>query len=308
MKSIAVATVVLAGVLVGSLQACIDPMDAWSVGVVFSDGETFDLKQIEQAAPDAESYLKVCSEAEGAVTSDCMYKFRSAYAPTVMASVGIFDGPFQQTSDAFRVLLIFDTTGTQPSDEEKAAALEAELNRLIGIGVVALGEDYVQRITAALASLPGQYWTRQDSVLYFNSWFDGTDANSVRGVYGVDDKVITANGCGSGVTYELPASELLSSGVRPAGAARTAAPTGMKLVVKNGAVNVQLSSTTGSGLVLTLSDMAGRRIAALPVAKNAGMMSLPLRGAHGPLFAAGCYLVSLSEGTRTLQSCPITVP
>ena len=66
MKSIAVATVVLAGVLVGSLQACIDPMDAWSVGGVFSDGETFDLKQIEQAAPDAESYLKVCSEAEGA--------------------------------------------------------------------------------------------------------------------------------------------------------------------------------------------------------------------------------------------------
>ncbi len=404
----------------GSGRACVDPMDAWAVGAVFSGGEVFSLERIEESAADTASYLKICSDAEvfkgaaireggtdglsadpltitgvavtvntlrigvqysggcgdhlidlysdgtilisepgqitlrlshdangddceslvsdtlefdlttlgteqelilrvcapgseepfsetplwtpasGAKTQNCMYKFRSAYSPSVMASVGIFEGTFQQMSNVCRVLLIFDTAAAVPSDAEKAAALKAELGRLVEIGVVALDAAKIDLITAALTLEPGQYWTAEDTVLYFNMWFDGTSVNGVRGTYG-------AKGCGSGVAYELPANGLAAVAT-PAAVARTAAAAGIRAVVNSNGVRFVFGTLPESGAELVLSDMAGRRVAAVPVAKGRAGTALLLPSSSGVRLSSGCYFATLRTAGQTLHTCRVTMP
>lgn len=405
----------------GSAEACVDPMDAWAVGAVFSGGEVFSLERIEESAADTASYLKICSDAEvfkgaaireggpdglsadpltitgvsvavntlrigvqysggcgdhvidlysdgtilisepgqinlrlshdangdeceavvsdtlefdlttlgteqklilrvcapgseepfsemplwtpasGAKTQNCMYKFRSAYSPSVMASVGIFEGSFQPMSNVCRVLLIFDTAAAVPSEAEKAAALEAELERLVEIGVVALDAAKIDLITAALSVTPGQYWTAEDTVLYFNMWFDGTSVNGVRGTYG-------AKGCGSGVAYELPANTFSVTAVQRTAAGPSVTAGEFRAVVGRTGISFMVPEVGAAGATVLVTDMAGRQVAVLPVAKGQAGTALLQQSGSGARLSSGCYFAALRTAGQTLHTCRVTVP
>lgn len=237
--------------------------------------------------------------ASGLKTRTCMYKFRGVHESSVMTSVGIFDGPFQQTSNAYRVLLIFDTAAAEPSNEIKAAALAAELDRLVQIGVVTLTGKAIAEIRDALAAEPGQYWTMQDSVLYFNTWFDNT---SVNGVYGVST-VNTPNGCGSGVKYELPANTLITATRLPSAGHPVATSPMMRSAVSKTTARFFFSPVTSTGAVLVIADIAGRQVVVQPVVKGTAEITRSLQGI-GP----GCYLAAIRNGISTQQTCRVTIP
>jgi hypothetical protein len=259
------------------------------------------LRVYAPAAAEPFSEVPLWTSASGAKMRLCSYKIRSAYSPAVMANIGNFDGLFHSTTTVNRILLIFDTTGTLPTEAEKAAAMEAELQRLAHLGVATLTDATIQKITAALTAQTGQYWTAEDSVLGFNMWFEGGSVNGVRGVY-------SAKGCGSGVSYELPVKSFEAVAVANPAAGRAVTPERMKAFVNSGNLYLRFPPVAGSAAVMLLSDMAGRRVAVLPVAKNSIGLSLPLPGSSGVNLSAGCFFAALREGNRTVQSCVVMVP
>ena len=272
-----------------------------------SDVAPLGIRVYAPAAQEPYSERPLWTPASGLKTQQCSYKFRSVSSPAIMTHVGIFDGPFESGMTDYRVLLIFDTTAAEPSNEVKATALAAELDRLVAIGVLSLTEEEITRIRDALAVVPGQYWTRQDSVLYFNSWFDGTSVNGVRGVYS-DTEVTTVKGCGAGVTYELPPKELTASGVRPGEHRMAASSAGIRIVITQNGIDIRFASRTETALQFVLTDMAGRRIAELPVVSGSERIMLPLQAIKGRRLSPGCYFAVVRSGGSTLQTRRITVP
>lgn len=51
----------IAGVTVMQAEACVDPMSAYSVGIVFSKGEQVNTQNIENFSPDSSAYIRTCN-------------------------------------------------------------------------------------------------------------------------------------------------------------------------------------------------------------------------------------------------------
>lgn len=232
----------------------------------------------------------------GFKTEQCSYKFRGAYDNAeVMAHVGYFNGPFQDGSSGFRVLVIFDTSSV-PSTETKSAAMVAELKRLASLGVFSPSASFIERVGAALAVAQGQYWTAQDTVLDFNMWFDGTSVNGVRGVFG-------EKGCGIGVAYELPDRELITASVAGAVSRQRTGKADMRAYVDKSGIHVRFPTVSGSASKLKIIDMRGREVVAVPLVKNTARFTLSGSDRSVLPLAPGCYLTSLVEAGRPIRSC-----
>ncbi len=242
------------------------------------------------------------SPVSGLKTQNCAYKLRSAYDENVMAHIGYFGGPFQDGSDGFRVLLIFDTTEV-PSNVTKSIAMVAELKRLTTIGAVEMADAAIEHIGNRIAGdggSDGQYWTAQDTVLPFNFWFDGTSVNGVKGVYGV-------RGCGSGVAYELPVHEFIPVSIAGTASQQRAERTALRGFIDKSGIHFRFAPITKSTSVLKVVNMQGREVAAVPLVKNAANLTLSVSGHSASRLPAGCYVVSIAEGTRTVQTGVLNV-
>lgn len=249
--------------------------------------------QVNVYAPGANEAAKKLMWTPSAQSAPCSYKFRSAFSPDVMVYAGPFKRMFSgEDASANQLLLIFDTASV-PSKETKVEALLAEITRLSGMGVISLSKTQIGSLGTKLRAAEGQYWTKEDTVLGFNMWFNGVAVDGVRGVY-------AAKGCGSGIAYELPAKPLQPTAVHAPLAMNAPVNTTFSVHVDKSAIVVRMSRFT-SGTSIKITDMHGRLLTAAPLVSSS--VTVPA----GKL-ASGCYLVSLATGGNVISSHMITVP
>jgi hypothetical protein len=252
------------------------------------------LRIYEPGRDEFHSSMPLWHVASGQKTQQCSYKLRSAYEIDIMAHVGYFDGPLQHGGDGFRVLLIFDTTEV-PTAAVKAEALYTELLRLKEIGVIALTVERMEHFKAALSQSEGQYWTAEDTVLPFNSWFDGSSVNGVKGVYGT-------RGCGSGVDYELPAIAFESTGTKNLYSKELYRKGKITTAIKRNGMQISFPPVSGNGSALTITAMNGRRVAVYPLGEKATVLFTGASENESHHLSAGCYMLSLIDKGRTVQT------
>jgi hypothetical protein len=196
----------------------------------------------------------------------CSITYRGHYGVNTLVYLGYFTPLYQPVLAIPRIVVYLDTMKV-PAPAEKALAVGTELRWLSLQKVMALSEEKIGGIQAALAVNGDQYWSFQDTTLPYNEWFsydsiNGSWQSGVKGVRG------TYGGCGAGVVYALPVNPLGSSSVM-------AAP--QKTV--NSSVARRLGA---SQAVYTL---LGRRVAST--------QSLGRRGAH-----SGVLIVVDKSGVR----------
>jgi hypothetical protein len=262
------------------------------------------LRVYAPGAAEPDSRMPLWEPASGAKTKLCLYRFRSVSSPTTLAAAGNFDSPFQQAVIANRVVLVFDTASAPPTDHQKATAMEQELVRLRDIGVAALTASEIAKIKTALSADGAQYWTMQDSVLSFNMWFNGSSVSGVRGVYEANG----AKGCGSGVSYDLPAKAFTPSTVLHSGASGAARRSEFRAATSGSVVRFTFPTPAEAGTQIILSDLAGHRVAVMPVADNSSFAAMPIPGGTAQRISAGCYLAALRSSKATIGTARVTVP
>jgi|GEM_PF-3883646 len=300
--------------LCGAATACIDPFEDYYAGIVLNDGEEVNLALVGELAESEDSYIRECfwqkepdeevDVSEGDSVERCSYKLRSVYAPDVMVFIGYVEGSFKLYGDVVRVFVFFDTTDV-PSQEEKVAALGAELARLDGLGIITIDETKIARAVEKLLASegPGQYWTKQDSVLSFNMWFDGSAVNGVDGVKGV-----RGGACGAGITYRLPENEFITTGtVAGPSAAQCVRSGALRAVAHGQEISVSFSPVAQPGAKLVISGMDGRRVGGATLAQGASSLTLGRSNGLQGRLCAGCYLVSIVSGGNVMQSATMTI-
>ena len=246
---------------------------------------------VSQAFTDAPLWTRVPEGITG-----CSYTMRSAYSDKVMACIGPYSGMFDDPGDSLMQLLVVFDTSSVPTTEEKAAAVRAELLRLMDMGVLSIGGTRLAAITAALSGLQGQYWTREDTVLQFNQWSDGSSVNGVLGVY-------SAKGCALGVEYRLPERSIIGTAV--SGTLRTATVpvrSDVTAAAANGMVTLRFAPVSGNGSLLRMTDLRGRVVVSLPLAAHDARVEIT-----GKYASSGCYMITVMDQGRVVQSGVVSV-
>jgi hypothetical protein len=137
----------------------------------------------------------------------CSITYRGHYGTNTQVQLGYFVPPFQTALLLPRLVVTLDTT-VVPTAPEKASAAGEELRWLAAKGVVVLTDQEIRTIVEKLSADGGQYWTLQDSVLSYNSWFvydERTGSWTSGGAYSVNG---VRGGCGAGVEYAPPPEPL----------------------------------------------------------------------------------------------------
>jgi hypothetical protein len=192
--------------------ACYNPMDKWVGGILFNNGESVDLSIVTGMGKNGVNYIKEGEEEAMKI------QYISHYSPKAMVSFGRFKISFQDDIALPRLAIALDTT-VAPESFEFDKAIANELDWLISKKVLTVSQAKLEIIKKGLVGVSGgnsQYWTKQDSVLGYNSWFGQDGVNSVRAVKGVFG-VQAPNSCGSGVSYKaLPESLDQGAAIVPA--------------------------------------------------------------------------------------------
>lgn len=221
----------------------------------------------------------------------CSYKIQSAYSDRVMTYVGEYNG-FSTETKYYQLLVIFDSSMGIPSDSEKTAAVKAEIKRMNAMNVFLINDLQVESIEEKLKG--GQYWTAEDSVLGFNMWFNGAGVNGVKG----------AQGCGSGVDYELPSQKLNQvTAVLPVKKSKING--NFRVVARNNILELTGLSITNNSTGLRITDMSGRTIAVINVPP--GSTRITIDKTKVKTLSRGCYLVSIVENGRMTKSANVTI-
>jgi hypothetical protein len=148
----------------------------------------------------------------------CAISYRGHYGVNTMVHLGNITPPNLPSLTIPRILVYLDTT-KKTTPAEKALAVATELRWLSLQKAMTFTETGIDAIQGKLAVHGDQYWTRQDSALPYNMWFEydsvkGAWSNGTVGVKGVRGSY----GCGAGVVYALPIGQLGSSPVLPGSA------------------------------------------------------------------------------------------
>jgi hypothetical protein len=233
----------------------------------------------------------------GLKTNFCSYKMKSAYSEKVMAYIGPYGNIFRDDSSLSlkQLLVIFDSTQGVPSNAVKAAAVLAEIERLTEMNVLSMTATQLQSIETQLSAMQGQYWTKEDTVLDFNMWFDGSAVNGVRAVYSVKS-------CGAGISYELPEKSIASTAIVTGHNAAPRVNRTINALSMNNGIFVEFTPVSGKNTMLTMTDMHGRLVASISLAVNA-QQAIIQRNRTVP----GCYIVSIIDNGKLLQSGVISV-
>jgi hypothetical protein len=193
-------------------QACIDPLNVYYSGIFFNDGESIDLARLQSLGTEGVNYFTECTPSKAAQSSAassnqvriCGIKYRGHLDNTVMIQIGNFPLAYQPSMVYPRLIAILDSAHI-PTAAEKAAAIAEELQWLTTHSILNLAQADIAAIVDSLSAQSGQYWTLQDKVLSYNSWYVYNDSLSSwrgsSGVYGVNG---VKGGCGADVAYELP--------------------------------------------------------------------------------------------------------
>jgi len=185
----------IAGIAAHAAPACMNPADQWAAGVAFSNGEAINFAAIERLGQSGVDFAKT-----GAGDS-IQYTFRSHYAPgAAMVYLGYFRISYQPDRTVPRIAVVFDTT-LDAGQFDFAQAVGRELDWLDdpAVGVLQLTAQDKQRAVDSLHAWghgDGQYWTKQHTVLAYNSWYTGDTTQG--GVYGTNG---VRGGCGLDVAY-----------------------------------------------------------------------------------------------------------
>ena len=111
---------------------------------------------------------------------------------------------------------------------------------------------------------------------------------------------------GSGVSYELPERSFAATAVASA-ANRCVRETPLRASVAASGVRFGFPAVTGAATRLAVTNMGGRLVASVPLAKSTEALELNGRNGSGPRLAPGCYMASLVETGRTVSSCIFTI-
>lgn len=201
MRTIFCACLVLLSSVVFRGWGCLAPSNLQ--GVAFTNEERVNIELLQSMGIEGESYLVDGKAPEVAV------RYRSHYDERAMVYVGTYGLSYQEDVPLTCMGVVLDPSILQdlyqpPSVEvfDFTQAVVTEINWLVEQGILELSEETVQKIAAALgqASNGGvQYWTLQEDVLAYNSWYSYDDQNGVwgskgaRGVEGVD--AVNGAGC-----------------------------------------------------------------------------------------------------------------
>jgi hypothetical protein len=233
--------------------ACYNPADQWAAGVVWTNNETTDFSVIETLGEEGRHYLK-----EG--NNDTVkYTFRSHYAPvTAMVYLGFYTMSYQPQA-APRMAIVLDSNQDKDSFDF-AAAVRAELDWLEDAGIVDMSLDERKRAEdslAAVASGNAQYWTHQQKVLSYNSFFMYDTATGAWSVDGVN----TYRGCGLDVGFGLPPEELSTISIETGNAWNKSLPSLSAFPNPcNAFTKISFYLNTNASVMLQIYDISGKLV------------------------------------------------
>lgn len=237
----------------------------------------------------------VWNAASGAKINLCSYKIRSGFSDGAMVYIGKYTGISDTGTNTFRQLLVvLDSAKGVPSTAVKAAALNAEIERLVEMGVLSVSAELRNHLVTKLTTMEGQYWTAEDSVLEFNKWFGGSGVNGVKGVW-------ATRGCGSGVAYEVPLKPLGSVAVTSEGRA-TPVQQALKVEYCRGKSFVTFGPLRKQSRLI-LTNLSGRTVYECTV--PAGRSGITLDNSNKSL--RGCFLVAIIENGHVLSSAAMSI-
>jgi hypothetical protein len=289
-KHLFILTAVL--VFAWAAYACFNPADQWAAGVVWTSGETTDFSVIETMGEEGRHYLK---ESDSGTVK---YTYRSHYAPvTAMVYLGSYATDFNPQA-APRMAVVLDT-GEDKDAFDFAAAVRAELDWLVAAGVIEMPLADRVRAEDSLAAVDvgnAQYWTLQQDVLPYNSFFLW---DSTTGTW----STVSANtyrGCGLDVAFALPPEAFppiaVEAHVTTAGShfQLTATPNPFKNSIR---IAVSGRQTAGSNIGITIYDIEGKMIEQLSATSHPLSAGISWNPQDLP---NGIYVVRARTGGGTL--------
>lgn len=223
------------------------------------------------------------------------YKYRAHSYPTAMVFLDYHKNGLYRLSSP-RITVTFDSMSMLMDSTPFAGVLLEELKWLAAEGICAPAPATLARLTSMGSGMSGGwcYWTRQDSAVALNQWFE----ISREGVYTVYSTRGTKGGCGLGTNFSLPSEKLAVIGTNPTYHASSVSSR-LTARILNG--NFAVSSSMPFDK-LTIYNLSGREI--LDVKFAAPMNNTPVPLARNGILP-GNYIVVISSADRRIDCRPL---
>ena len=212
------------------------------------------------------------------------YKYRAHRYPSAMVFLSYErHGMYRLTSP--RITVTFDSAAMMMDSTPFASLLMEELQWLSAEGICTPSPRTIGRLEAMGQRMSGGwcYWTRQDSVIGINQWFD----ISSEGIYSTYSMRSAQGGCGLGTDFQLPSQGLKASGTAffPTVPSATFKDR-VAARVSNGSLSVTSSESFDK---MAVFDLLGHEIFSVKLVAPVNTVSVPF----GSRFIPGSYIVSV---------------
>jgi hypothetical protein len=182
-----------------------------------------------------------------------------------------------------------------------AEAIKTELIWLKQNGVLSLTDNHILTIFDSLSKTPNggvQYWTKQNKVLGYNSWYT-MDTQS--GVWSTNDAdgvnaVRESNGCSAvSADFELPSEQLGTTSVK---FTKVKSSNSFKISeISNTKLQIQFKNAIESRADLSLINVSGKVFAAISAQKGAVNATVSLSGIQ----SSGLYYLVINSAVSKVR-------
>lgn len=274
-------------------------------GVAFTDGEELNLNVIREMGTEGVDYV-----AEGE-NEQVAIRYRSHYDERATVYIGTYGLSYQEDIplSCMGVILdpeLVDDIYNPPSLSlfDFSQAVRTELEWLVAQGVLDLTQERINTITAALETAQNggvQYWTKQKSVLAYNSWYDyDSQVGAWRSSQGgAVDGVNGAKGCGviSPEYHEFTASLSATTPVVRTKPAFRAVQV-QAVLQQDGSLVVTYARPTTASATGRIVSVDGRLVKGFTI--PAGIHSYQISNLNMRRMSSGVYILKLPQ-TRPIK-------
>ena len=158
--------------------------------------------------PPSDSFSKNVTKLLWYPGNSCSVKYRSHYFEGAMVYLDFYT-PDNFTQFFPRMAIVVDPKIQFIKRFEYGKAVSTELKWLISQGVISgMTEKTISHITESMQNSQGQYWTLQDSLLGYNSWYTLEYKENGAWTWGTVVSTKNSDGCGFNVDFKLPPDSL----------------------------------------------------------------------------------------------------
>ncbi len=303
---------VLFSVWAGTAFACMGPTNVQ--GVVLNNDEPVHFDVIESLGENGEAYIK---EVDGDLIT---YRLRSEHYDEAMVYISNRGVGYMSTlpTNTFGIKVNSELYnriqeyGISLNSFSFGATLQNELRRFNELGILELSDDQIDEIIRSFADNQGsggfQYWTKQQEVLGYNSWYDTNGSSNGVDSSGWEDiptgvksggSSDAGDGCGGTILFDVPSKQPSNpTGITDLTSAVNST-SNIVTSISNNAITISLDGSVHSMGQFDLYSASGRRLFSQSVAINSSSISLPMSNIQ----ARGVYyLVANIDGVVSRHS------